>query len=130
MSKIVEVSEILQGQQIDSSNITYYEPNAITDLIILDQLNAVQLAKIMNNLLVSIIGTTKQMLDIDPFDEDMDFWRDDYNNELDSFVVLADKLTSRNAKLSDRLTLIDTVSDIQVMYDKAKVLVGEVLLWI
>lgn len=130
MSKIVEVSEIVQGQQIDSSNITYHEPNAITDLIILDQLNAVQLAKIMNNLLVSIIGTTEQMLDIDPFDEDMNFWRDDYNNELDSFVVLADKLSSRNAKLSDRLTLIDKVSDIQVMYDKAKVLVGEVLLWI
>lgn len=124
MSNTQEISELVQGQQIDSSNVTYYDKDGITGMFDLDKLNSVQLSHILHNLLVAVIGTTRSMSKVDPFDDEMDFWRDDYANELDSFSELEEQLNKFGKTLPCTLTEIEHVSDIQVMNNNAKTILG------
>lgn len=96
----------IDGQSIDITDIDYFSENPFEGFD-LKQASDIEIKALAYNLLAQSKDTVDQIATMNESDEELAYWQNDYDNEKESYTIIADELQSRGIKVPNKLDYFD-----------------------
>lgn len=96
----------IDGQSIDITDVDYFSEKPFEGFD-LKQASDIEIKVLAYNLLAQSKDTVDQIATMNESDEELSYWQNDYDNEKESYTIIADELQSRGIKVPDKLDSFD-----------------------
>lgn len=96
----------IDGQSIDITDIDYFSEKPFEGFD-LNQASDIEIKALAYNLLAQSKDTVDQIATMNESDEELSYWQNDYDNEKESYTIIAYELQSRGIKVPNKLDYFD-----------------------